>query len=71
MAGAHFRAGVRLALLGKGVASKRGKYSVEPEAHKGRMEAIHNVCVVWLYCVCTINDEGTFRQPRKWRRGKI
>ena len=37
--------GARLALLGEGVASKRGKCSVEPEAHRGRMEAIQNVCV--------------------------
>ncbi|KAL5460384.1 hypothetical protein EMCRGX_G033830 [Ephydatia muelleri] len=33
---------IELALLGDGVSSKRGKYSVEPEAYKERMEAIQN-----------------------------
>lgn len=40
--------GTRLALLGDGVSTKRGKYSVEPEAYKERMEAIQNVLLLQI-----------------------
>ena len=40
--------GTRLALLGDGVSTKRGKYSVEPEAYKERMEAIQNVLLLQM-----------------------